>query len=440
MHTLGFRFKPWIADKAIADGPAILSYLEETAREHGIDEHIRYGKKVLGLRWTSENARWTADVQDSRTGETSQITASFIVGATGYYSYDEPFTPEFPGRDRYQGEFVHPQLWPEDLDYAGKKVVVIGSGATAVTLVPAMARGGAEHVTMLQRSPTYIVALPGKDPIANALRRVLPDKVAYGITRWKNVIVQAGFYQLARRRPKIAKAFIRNGVKRAVGPAINVDTHFKPDYDPWDQRVCLVPDGDLFRALRKGTAEIVTDHIETFTERGIKLKSGRELEADIVVSATGLNLVPIGDFAIEVDGEKVAINERMTYKALMLERVPNHVFCVGYTNASWTLKVDITCEYMTRLLAYMDEHGYTCAMPVNDDPSVGEEPFLDFTSGYVQRSLHKFPKQGDRAPWKLRQNYALDILTLRHGKIDDGVIRFSAPDREAASEREVVAA
>jgi len=423
MHTLGYRFKPWVAAEAIADGPAILSYVRETAADHGIEQHIRFARRVVGAAWSTDDACWTVDLEHTDTGERSQMTCGFLFGCCGYFRYDRPYQPEFPGADRFHGTIVHPQFWPEDLDYKGKRVVVIGSGATAVTLVPAMSHDAAS-VTMLQRSPTYIVSLPGKDPIANGLRRVLPDKVAYTITRWKNVLLQAFFYQLARRRPRLIKGFIRAGVKRRLPKGYPVDTHFRPKYNPWDERVCLVPDSDLFEAIKAGRAEMVTDTIETFTETGIRLASGRELEADIVVTATGLTLLPIGGLDLNVDGAPVVIPETMTYKAMMLEGVPNFAFAVGYTNASWTLKCDLTCEYVVRVLKYMDAHGAVQATPRNTDPEIEEVPFLDFTSGYVQRSLHLFPRQGSKMPWRLRQNYAADILTLRFGKIDDGAMVF----------------
>ena len=430
MHTLGYRFKPWIAQDAIADGPAILEYVRETARENGIDQHIRFGHKVVRAEWSTPDSRWTVEAEHA--GETVRLTCSFLFVNGGYYKYDKGYLPEFPGRERFKGDFIHPQHWPEDLDYTGKRVVVIGSGATAVTLVPAMT-DKAEHVTMLQRSPTYIVSLPKQDPIANALKRVLPEKAAYTVTRWKNVVLQTAMYHLSRKRPKLIKGVIRAGVKRQLPEDFEVDTHFRPHYNPWDQRLCLVPDGDLFRVLSKGTASIATDKIETFTETGIRLESGRELEADIVVAATGLDLVALGGIQLNVDGREIELPETMAYKGMMLSGVPNMAFTVGYTNASWTLKADLTSEYVCRLLAHMDEHGYTKAVPERD-ASVTEEPFLDFSAGYVLRALDRFPKQGSRAPWRLKQNYAFDIRTLRFGAIDDGAMVFStspAPVAEA---------
>jgi monooxygenase len=426
MHTLGYRFRPWTDAKAIADGPSILSYVRATAEEGGIDRHIRYQHRVLSAEWSTDESRWTVTVERVDTGETVRMTAGFLYGCTGYYSYDRPYQPEFPGSDRFQGLIVHPQFWSDDIDYAGKKVVVIGSGATAVTLVPAMTDKAA-HVTMLQRSPTYIASLPARDPIANGLRRLLPDKVAYGVTRWKNVGIQVGFYQLSRRRPELVKKLIRKAIERELPEGYDVAKHFTPRYDPWDQRFCLVPDSDLFRAIRHGKADVVTDHIKTFTATGIELESGEHLDADIIVTATGLSLLMMGGMELRVDGEDIEVGKRLAYKAMMLEGVPNMAFAIGYSNASFTLKVDLTSDYVCKLLAHMDEHGYTKAVPVNDDPDLGREPVLDLQSGYVERGKHLLPQQGDRQPWRVHQNYALDRLTLARVSFDDGVLHFSAP-------------
>jgi monooxygenase len=423
MHTLGYRFKPWTEAKSITDGPSILNYVTQTARDHGIEERIRFHHRVVAAEWSSADARWTVAAERSDSGETVRLTCDFLWTCSGYYRYDEGYTPEFEGVDRFPGPVVHPQQWPEDLDYTGKRVVVIGSGATAVTLVPAMAEKAA-HVTMLQRSPTYIASLPAQDRIANRLRRYLPDRVAYSIVRWKNILIQTVFYQLSRRRPQAIKRFIRRGVERALPAGYDVDKHFTPRYNPWDQRMCLVPDGDLFAAISAGDASVVTDKIATFTERGIELESGEELEADAIVTATGLNLLFLGGMRLFIDGEEVDVPGKMTYKGMMLSGVPNMAFTVGYTNASWTLKADLTSEYVCRLLGHMDAHGYSrCVAEV--DPSVTEQPLLDFTSGYVLRSLDQFPKQGSKEPWKLRQNYVFDIRTIRRGPIDDGAMRFS---------------
>ena len=425
LHTLGYAFKPWTDEQSIADGPAILSYVRQTATENEIDRHIRFGHQVVGADWSSEDARWTVEATLADSGETVSFTCSFLLTCGGYYRYDEGYTPHFEGRERFEGEIVHPQHWPEDLDYADKRVVVIGSGATAVTLVPAMTDKAA-HVTMLQRSPTYIVSVPSKDPIANRLRRLLGDRRAYEITRRKNVGLQNAVYKLSRRYPNFIRHLIRAGVKRQLPEGYEIDKHFKPHYDPWDQRLCAVPDGDLFKAINAGSASIVTDRIRTFTERGLELESGAELEADVIVTATGLNLLAFGGLEYSVDGDPVSVPDTYAYKGMMLSGVPNFAFAVGYTNASWTLKVDLVCEYMCRLIAHMDAYGYDQCVPVNDDPDFVARPLLDFTAGYVQRSLDQFPQQGDAAPWQLRQDYAKDMKELREGPVQDQAMRFTS--------------
>jgi monooxygenase len=424
MHTLGYRFRPWTSSKTIADGSSILEYVRQTARDGGIEGKIRYRHRVVRAEWSSEHARWSVEAERTDTGETVSVTCAYLWVCSGYYRYDEGFTPEFEGAEAFRGRIVHPQHWPEDLDYSGKKVVVIGSGATAVTLVPAMARE-AGHVTMLQRSPTYIASLPAEDPLAGALRRVLPNRAVYAIVRWKNVLLQTAFYQLSRRRPQAVKRMVRRGVERALPAGYDIDKHFKPRYDPWDQRMCLVPNGDLFGAIRDGSASVVTDTIARFTEAGIELDSGEQLEADVIVTATGLNLLFLGGMELIVDGREVDVPKTMTYKGMMLSSAPNCTFTVGYTNASWTLKADLTSEYVCRLLAHMDAHGYAKSVPEITDPTVTEEPLLDFTSGYVLRSLDEFPKQGSKEPWKLRQNYVFDLRSIRRGPIDDGAMRFA---------------
>ena len=423
MYTLGFDFRPWTAAKAIADGGSILGYLRKVAADYGVERRIRYRHRVVAARWSTPDARWTVEIERGPERERVTMTCQFLYLCAGYYDYAGGYTPPFPGLADYSGRFVHPQLWPDDLDYRGKKVVVIGSGATAVTLVPAMAKEAA-HVTMLQRSPTYIVSLPGSDAIANGLRRVLSAKLAYAITRWKNVLTQMAFFRFCRAAPGLAKKLIRAGVRHQLPKGFDVDRHFSPPYNPWDQRVCLVPDGDLFRALRSGTASVVTDHIERFTPRGIRLKSGQELEADVVVSATGLKLLALGGLRFEVDGQSVALPERMAYRGMMISGMPNLALAIGYTNASWTLKVDLGSAYFGRLLSYLRARGHRQFTPVRSDPSVQEEPLLDFSSGYVQRAIGDFPKQGSKAPWKLYQNYLLDLISLRFGKLDDGALEF----------------
>ncbi|WP_373887874.1 flavin-containing monooxygenase [Massilia sp. KIM] len=423
MYTLGYAFRPWTAAQAIADGPAIRQYVRDTAREHGLEPHIRYGHKVVKAAWSSDDALWTVDCELAGGGRAT-LRARFLHMCSGYYSYEEAYRPRFEGEDRYRGRIVHPQFWPEALDYAGKRVLVIGSGATAVTLVPAMAERAA-HVTMLQRSPSYVVARPRQDRFALRMQRLLPARLAYGLTRWRLILESIFLYRLARGKPDMVKRHIVAMAARQLGPAIDAHTHFTPSYKPWDQRVCLVPDGDLFRVLREGKAAILTDHIARFTERGVLLASGAEIEADLVVLATGLTLKVLGGAALEVDGRRLAPADIMSYKGMMLSDVPNCAVTFGYTNASWTLKADLTAGYVCRLLAWMDRRGLEIAVP-RRDPSVGEAPFLSFTSGYVQRASHLLPRQGTRRPWQVYQNYVQDLLTIRYGRIDDGVMHFGA--------------
>lgn len=423
MYTLGYRFRPWKDAKAIADGPAILKYIREVASDHGIDRKIRYGHKVVAASWSTAEARWTVETEAGR-----RFTCNFLWMCSGYYSYDGGYLPDFPGKERFKGRIVHPQNWTDDIDWAGKRVVVIGSGATAVTLVPAMAHT-AEHVTMLQRSPTYMVTRPGQDSIANKLRQRLPLKLAYWLTRWKNVLLGMYFYQMCKRQPDKVKRLLLGGVRQMLGPDYDIETHFTPRYNPWDQRLCLVPDADFFRAIRRGKVAIVTDHIETFTESGIKLKSGTELPADLIVTATGLVLVPLGGARLTVDGRPVEPNKTFIYKGMMYSDVPNLASVFGYTNASWTLKADLVCEYVCRLLNHMDRKGLRQCTPRNSDPTLQEEPWVNFSSGYIQRALPHQPKQGSRRPWKLYQNYALDLLSLRYGSVRDDAMVFSNPAR-----------
>ena len=435
MFTLGYPFNPWPEHQAIADGSMIRGYVRDTARKYGVDGAIRYRHRVLGASWSSEQARWTVDVERLDSGETFQLTCGFLFGCTGYYRYDEGYLPEFQGTERFRGQIVHPQHWPEDLDYAGKRVVVIGSGATAVTLVPAMAER-AGHVTMLQRSPSYVIALPGYDALSTLAHRLLPTRAAYTFVRWKNVLLGALFYELSRRRPRLIKRVIRRGLERQLPPGFDIDTHFRPRYDPWDERVCIVRDGDLFKALRNGKASVVTDRIETFTENGLRLASGEELEADVIVTATGLNLLMIGGMSIAVDGEPVRMSETVGYKGMMFSGVPNAAITLGYTNASWTLKGDLCAEYVCRLLNHMDAHGYRRVTPLEPDPGQPRHPFIDLRSGYVLRSLDELPKQGDRPPWRMYQNYPRDIRMMRRGPLEDEAIEFSrtrtaAPDATA---------
>ncbi|MEM5517983.1 NAD(P)/FAD-dependent oxidoreductase [Henriciella sp. AS95] len=442
MHTLGYNFKPWEERKAIADGPSILKYVRDTAVENGIDKRIRYNHLVRKVSWDSPSATWTVESEDAKTGATHTLTCRFLYMCSGYYSYEGGYKPDFPGEDSFKGTIVHPQKWPEDLDYKDKKVVVIGSGATAVTLVPEMAKDAA-HVTMLQRSPTYVVSRPAEDAMANRLRSFLPSKLAYGLTRWRNVLFQMFFYNLARKKPEKTKDRIIGMAKAELGPDFDVDTHFTPAYNPWDQRLCLVPDSDLFLSLKEGSSSVVTDHIETFTETGIKLKSGETLDADIIVSATGLQLVFLGGVDVVVDGEAVKASDIHGYRGVMFETIPNLASTFGYTNASWTLKADLTADFVTRLLKYMDRQRFVEVRPVAEG-EIGEEPWLDFSSGYVTRVMDQFPKQGRELPWKLHQNYVKDIFLLRHANLNDGVLKFravdEAPETGQGESQEVVAA
>jgi cation diffusion facilitator CzcD-associated flavoprotein CzcO len=438
MYTLGYSFRPWREAKSIADGTDILGYVRDTAREAGIDRHIRFDHRVVRAEWSASDARWTVEVARGAAGDTVTMTCGFLFTCTGYYRYDEGYTPEFPGLEDFGGQLVHPQHWPEDLDCTGKRIVVIGSGATAVTLVPALAEQAA-HVTMLQRSPSYVLSLPGRDPIADLLRRLLPAKVAYALVRWKNVAVTTAFFQLSRRLPNVVKKLIRKGVEAQLPEHFDVEKHFTPRYNPWDQRVCLVPDGDLFTALSAGRASIATDRIASFTETGIRLESGEELPADVVVTATGLNLLALGGMDLAVDGEDVVLSEHLGYKGMMISDVPNMALSIGYTNASWTLKCDLTCEYVCRLLNHMDEHGHRQVTARRGDGALETRPFIDLKSGYIERSISQFPQQGLKAPWRLYQNYARDIIMLRYRSLEDDALEFSSPAPAAVAQEPLAA-
>ena len=435
MFTLGYRFRPWTEPKAIADGPSILRYIQDTAREFDVQRHVRVNHRVVSAKWDSAEARWTVEVQRTDVDDTVTMRCAFLYVCTGYYRYDEGFSPTFAGVECFAGPVIHPQHWPEDLDYRDKRVVVIGSGATAVTLVPTLAESAA-HVTMLQRSPTYVASRPARDPLADRLRARLPQKLAYAIVRWKNTLQGMAIFQLSRRRPEVVKSMLRKAAVTQLPDGYDVDTHFAPSYNPWDQRMCLIPDGDLFTTIREGRATVVTDRIDTFTETGIKLASGTELPADIVVSATGLNMLAIGGMELQVDGRPVVLPETVSYKGMMLSGVPNFAWTIGYTNASWTLKADLVAQYVCRLLAHMDRHGYAAVTPDATDVSA-QNPFLDLTSGYVQRSLDQMPKQGDRLPWRLHQNYVRDVALLRRGPIDDDVVFTSLPAARVRSQQKL---
>lgn len=422
LYTFGFGFKPWTKANAIADAHEILDYLHETIDENDLARHIHLGHKVLRADFSRARARWTVTLE--RDGEQFDVTCAVLVSGAGYYDYDQGYTPHFEGREEFRGQIVHPQLWPENLDYAGKKVVVIGSGATAVTLLPAMA-DTAGHVTMLQRSPTYVIPLPRKDPIANTLRRMLPEATAYAITRKINTKRQDLLYKVSQRYPGLMRRAIRWLNARALPEGYAVDTHFNPHYGPWDERLCVVPDSDMFKAISRGAASVVTDRIERFTERGILLESGGELEADIIVTATGFTVQPFGGIALHVDGRAVDLHDRLIYNSMMVSGIPNFAFVMGYINYSWTLKVDLVAEYLCRLLSHMDRHGYATVTPHADDPTLTRRPFLEMKSGWVSRSMHMYPQQGSHGPWKVDQNYATDRFRLAKAPIEDPALRFT---------------
>lgn len=423
MHTLGYNFRPWTKAKAIADGPSIREYIEDTAREGGIEPHIRFGHRVTGAEWSTADARWT--VRTEGPDGSASFTSNFVHMCSGYYDYEKGHAPHFPGQEEFGGQILHPQFWPENLDYSGKRVVVIGSGATAVTLVPEMAKH-ASHVTMLQRSPTYVVSRPGQDALANWLRTKLPSKAAYGLTRWKNVLMGMVFYRMTRRKPEQVKQKLLDQVREQLGPDYDVATHFTPRYNPWDQRLCLVPDADLFDTIKAKRADVVTDTIERFTPNGILLTSGRELPADIIVTATGLEVKLLSGITPIVDGVPKPLSKALQYKGMMFSDVPNLAFTFGYTNASWTLKADLVAMYFCRLLNTMKKRGMRQITPRVGDETISPEPFVDFSSGYIQRVADQLPKQGDRKPWRLNQNYALDVMALRFGSVDDSM-EFNNP-------------
>ncbi|MCV7422606.1 NAD(P)/FAD-dependent oxidoreductase [Mycobacterium yunnanensis] len=423
MFTLGFRFKPWTSAKAIADGPSILSYIKEAAAENGIDKNIRYNHRVVAADWSDAENRWTVTVD---TGDDEiTMTCSFFFATTGYYNYDEGYSPTFPGSEDFAGTIVHPQHWPEDLDYTGKKVVVIGSGATAITLIPALVNSGAGHVTMLQRSPSYVGSLPDVDPVAVAANKYLPENLAHVVNRWKAILFSTFQYQLARKFPNYMRKTLMTMAKRRLPEGYDVEKHFGPSYNPWDQRLCLAPNGDLFKTIRKGNADVVTDTIDTFVPEGIKLTSGQVLDADIIVTATGLNMQLLGGLKPTLNGEPIDLTSLMTYKGLMFSGIPNFAITFGYTNASWTLKADLVSEFVCRVLNYMDDNGFDRVVPEHPGASVGELPFMDFAPGYFLRSIDQLPKSGSRAPWRLKQNYLLDLRLIRQGKVDDEALHFT---------------
>jgi monooxygenase len=438
MHTLGYRLRPWDGEKSIADGSSILEYVRETARENGIDRRVRFNHRVVAAAWSSPDSLWHVEAERSDTGEMVRLTCGFLEMCSGYYRYDEGYTPDFPGANRFSGAVVHPQHWTDDVEYEGKRVIVIGSGATAMTLLPALAER-AEHVTMLQRSPSYVIAQPGEDPTASRLRRLLPAKAAATILRWKMALLQVLLFQVCRRSPRVAKAYLRRELRRRLPTGYDVDTHFKPRYEPWDQRICIVRDGDFFKALSTGRTEIVTDRIETFTEDGIKLESGVELEADLIVTATGLNLHVLSGIRFAIDGEERTPDGSVAYKEMMLSDFPNFIFTMGWPNHSWTLKSDLTAEFTCRLINHMSRHGYSKCVPRLSEDTVAEEVLLALSSGYVMRSLDQLPKRGAEYPWRMHGNYVFDLRAIRYGALEDGEMEFSNPVQRAQSATQALA-
>jgi monooxygenase len=425
MHTFGFDFKPWTNPKALADGPSILEYLTEAVAEYGIEQHIEFGVKVTAAAWDSSTDTWAVTTENTQ-GETAQFSGKLLFMCSGYYNYDEGYTPEFTGLDNFSGNLVHPQHWPQDLDYRNKKVAVIGSGATAVTIVPAMAND-VEHITMIQRSPTYVVSLPGKDKIANLLRKLIPETWAYAFIRWRNVRFQNYIYKRSRNNPGKMKAWILKRVRKALGSSVDVDKHFTPSYDPWTQRLCLVPDSDLFHALKSGKAEVRTGQIKQIEERGVRLEDGSLVECDILITATGLKLQVLGGARFFIDDQAIDFHDHFMYQGMMFSNVPNLIQTFGYINASWTLRADLNSKFVCDVLNKMDATGSTRVVPVlseSEQNMQGKNWVTDFNPGYFKRAFHLLPKQGDHAPWQNTQNYLLDKKLLKNGPVADGVLQF----------------
>lgn len=425
MLTLGYDFKPWKRNKIIADGESIRDYIREAAQENGVDQKVRYHHQVISMDWSSITARWTLVIKRLDTDQTFELESRFVLGCAGYYRYDAGYTPQFPDAEKFTGTVIHPQHWPEDTDYKGMRIIVIGSGATAVTLIPSLAEK-ADHVTMLQRSPSYMISLPENDPISSVLRTFLPEKAVYSLGRIRNVLFQILFYQISRRFPDATRKFLLSQVRSNVGDHVDM-RHFSPDYKPWDQRLCAVPNGDFFKTLRDGKASIITDHIERFTSDGITLKSGKQLDADVIVTATGLSIQILGGIRISLDGQDVDVSKKLFHKASMLEDIPNLITVFGYTNSSWTLKADLISRYTCRVLKHMDRHDYSICVPRNYNKNLRPEPFLDLTSGYVQRALNELPQQAQRNPWRVYQNYLHDLHLLKFRKVNDSGLVFTRP-------------
>lgn len=423
MHTFSYSFKPWNYPKTISDADTIMDYLHETVEEYGIQQKIQFNHFIKEASWSSEQNQWTITGLNKKTGQTFSSTCHFLMTCTGYYDYDKGYTPDFKGLDNYKGQFVHPQKWTADINYHNKEVIVIGSGATAVTLIPAMAQK-AKHITMLQRSPSYILTRPLYDGFAKAAHKVLPSKAAHFLARWKNILGNMYLYYMSKTNPNGVRQYIKRQIRKVLGKEYDIDTHFNPKYNPWDERLCAVPDNDLFHTIKQGKCTIVTDHIDTFTEKGILLQSGKELEADLIISATGLIIKIMGGIITKVDGEIIDPSKLVNYKGVMLQNIPNAASIIGYTNASWTLKADLACAYVCRLIKYMDKHGLKSCTPNLAEKNIETVPVIDFSSGYIQRAINKLPKQGTSYPWKLHQNYVKDMIILKYRKIDDGFLTF----------------
>ncbi|SDY77796.1 flavin-containing monooxygenase [Acinetobacter kyonggiensis] len=437
MSTFGFNFKPWQKANVLADGASIKGYLSEVLDEYKLKEKIHFQHRVLAANYDSTQKKWRVEIEDSNQKKHTWI-ANFVLGCTGYYNYDQGFQPNFPNQQAFKGQLIHPQFWPDHLEYAGKKVVIIGSGATAITLVPALAKGGAEHVTMLQRSPTYIASVPSIDFIYDKMRKVLPEDLAYKLTRARNIGMQRGIYALAQKQPKLLRKLLLKSIEMQLKGKVDMK-HFTPAYNPWDQRLCVVPDGDLFKILRSGKASIETDQIEQFTAKGIQLKSGQHLDADIIVSATGLEIQILGGIKATIDGKPMDTSKHMLYQGIMVSDVPNMAMIIGYINASWTLKVDIAAEYICRMINYMDKNGYDEVIAQGDQTELMEDTVMgSLSSGYIARAVDVMPKQGKHAPWNVTNNYLADRKVLKNARFDDGVLKFEKRTRQDSHKPKLV--
>lgn len=437
MSTFGFNFKPWQKANVLADGASIKGYIGEVVDEYKLKEKIHFNHRVLTANYDSATKKWQVQIEDAQKNVQTWI-ANFVVGCTGYYNYDQGYQPDYPGKENFKGQFINPQFWPENLDYTGKKVVIIGSGATAITLVPAMAKGGAGHVTMLQRSPTYIASIPSIDFVYDKTRKFMSEDLAYKFTRARNIGMQRGIFALSKKQPKLVRKLLLKSIEMQLKGKVDMK-HFTPTYNPWDQRLCVVPDGDLFKILRTGKASVETDHIEKITENGIQLKSGQHLDADIIVSATGLEIQIMGGIKATVDHKSLKTSEHMLYHGVMVSDVPNMALVIGYVNASWTLKVDVVADYLCRLFNFMDKKGYDEVIAPTDHSAILEETVMgEMSSGYIARAADQLPKQGTKAPWMATHNYLADRKELKNAKFEDGVLKFHKREAQAKKKPKLV--